>query len=157
MVSTSARCNVLKAANMIVGGLIGFKCTHGYPHTSRSAVKNQIAPTLKGLDMVVFQALKDFAIDIDVCAVMKKDQYFEDYYEEDEEESYYEEERDYTRKSTTMMSWGAKEVMTDHGGIHEWMGPVGWRGFKRDKVTWLNGSPKKFDELQVATVVVSIS
>lgn len=39
------------------GGLLGFTCTHAYPHTSYSSA-NTLHHTLKGLDMVVYQALK---------------------------------------------------------------------------------------------------
>lgn len=42
---------------MSPGGLIGFTCTHNYPHTSKGA-KQDMTRTLKGLDMVVFQALQ---------------------------------------------------------------------------------------------------
>ena len=133
------------------GGRIGFKCTHGYPHTSRSAIKKHISPTLKGLDMVVFQALRRITGDVAVCAVFdpKKDYY------EDEEEDACDSFSDNTEKKSATASWGPKEVMADHGGIGDFVDDFQWQGFERCKVTWLNGSPQKFEELQVATFAVS--
>lgn len=40
-----------------VGRLIGFKCTHAYPHCSQASA-DTLHHTLKGIDMLVYQALK---------------------------------------------------------------------------------------------------
>ncbi|KAF5672554.1 hypothetical protein FHETE_3688 [Fusarium heterosporum] len=56
------------------GGLIGFNCTHAYPHTSRSSVDN-LHHMLKGLDMVVYQALKRILGTAQVAAVVDDSQF----------------------------------------------------------------------------------
>ncbi|KAF5001951.1 hypothetical protein FGRMN_692 [Fusarium graminum] len=59
------------------GGLIGFNCTHAYPHTSRSSVDN-LHHMLKGLDMVVYQALKRILGTAQVAAVVDDSQFRRD-------------------------------------------------------------------------------
>ncbi|OAQ79361.1 oxidoreductase [Purpureocillium lilacinum] len=51
------------------GATLGFTCTHAYPHTSNSSVKD-LAHCLKGLDMVVYQSLLALAESARVTAVL---------------------------------------------------------------------------------------
>ncbi|KAF4963652.1 hypothetical protein FSARC_8357 [Fusarium sarcochroum] len=56
------------------GGLIGFTCTHAYPHTSKSSVDN-LHHMLKGLDMVVYQALKRMLSTVVVTVALDDSKY----------------------------------------------------------------------------------
>ncbi|KAF4445671.1 hypothetical protein F53441_10620 [Fusarium austroafricanum] len=55
-------------------GLIGFTCTHAYPHTSKSS-ENKLHHMLKGLDMVVYQALKRILGTAEVAALVDDEEY----------------------------------------------------------------------------------
>lgn len=55
--------------NAGLGATLGFTCTHAYPHTSNSSVKD-LAHCLKGLDMVVYQSLLALAESARVTAVL---------------------------------------------------------------------------------------
>ncbi|KAJ3507607.1 hypothetical protein NM208_g15937 [Fusarium decemcellulare] len=59
------------------GGLVGFTCTHAYPHTSKSSVET-LHHSLKGLDMVVYQALKRILGSARVSAVLDDAEWRED-------------------------------------------------------------------------------
>ncbi|KAK4039660.1 hypothetical protein C8A01DRAFT_16385, partial [Parachaetomium inaequale] len=59
------------------GGLLGFTCTHAYPHTSNSAATT-LHHTLKGLDMLVYQALKRLTGSVKVTHALD-DQLFQDW------------------------------------------------------------------------------
>ncbi|KAG8349991.1 hypothetical protein FVEN_g11798 [Fusarium venenatum] len=57
--------------------IIGFTCTHRYPHTSRSSYQ-QTQFMLKGMDMVVYQALRRNVGKVRVRAVLDDSQYIKD-------------------------------------------------------------------------------
>ncbi|KAM0388730.1 hypothetical protein ACHAQC_009382 [Fusarium culmorum] len=56
--------------------LVGFTCTHAYPHTSRSSHEN-LHKMLKSIDMVVYQALERLVGDVYIGAVLDDSQYVE--------------------------------------------------------------------------------
>ncbi|KAK5989672.1 hypothetical protein PT974_07927 [Cladobotryum mycophilum] len=58
------------------GRKVGFTCTHAYPHTAQSSLEH-LHLTLKGIDMVVFQALKRILGDARVTAVIDMQKYEE--------------------------------------------------------------------------------
>ncbi|KAM0549411.1 hypothetical protein ACHAPJ_009397 [Fusarium lateritium] len=62
------------------GGLVGFTCTHAYPHTAKSSLNN-LQHMLKGLDMVVYQALKRILGTARVTTVLDDKEYQELYWE----------------------------------------------------------------------------
>lgn len=55
-------------------GLVGFSCTHAYPHTSKSSTNN-LHHMLKGIDMVVYQALKRILGTAEVAALVDDEKY----------------------------------------------------------------------------------
>lgn len=59
---------------LYLGGIIGFSCTHAYPHTSRT-IGNDLEKGLKGLDMLVYQAFKHLAKSVRVVAMLDDKQY----------------------------------------------------------------------------------
>lgn len=60
-----------------LGGAIGFACTHAYPLTS-STIGEDLEKGLKGLDMLVYQALKHLAKSVCVVAMLDDEEYKED-------------------------------------------------------------------------------
>ncbi|KAI1062968.1 hypothetical protein LB507_005760 [Fusarium sp. FIESC RH6] len=52
--------------------MVGFTCTHAYPHTSSSSAKD-LRHMLKGMDMAVYQALKRILGDASIAAVFGSD------------------------------------------------------------------------------------
>lgn len=59
-----------------VGGHIGFYCSHAYPHTSDDAV---ILPDmLKGVDMVVMEALRRLNVEATIKPVLEIEKYREE-------------------------------------------------------------------------------
>ncbi|KAM5355088.1 hypothetical protein ACJ41O_001734 [Fusarium nematophilum] len=68
-------------ADFFTGGLVGFTCTHAYPHTSKSSL-GMIHHSLKGIDMVVYQALTRILGAAQVTAVLDKKKYQERLVEE---------------------------------------------------------------------------
>ncbi|RGP75161.1 hypothetical protein FLONG3_5845 [Fusarium longipes] len=70
---------------------VGFTCTHAYPHSSSSSVDN-LHHMLKGLDMVVYQALKRLLGDAGVGTVLDDHEYVEEQLEIKEMEREHQEE-----------------------------------------------------------------
>ncbi|KAM0337999.1 hypothetical protein ACHAPU_011462 [Fusarium lateritium] len=137
------------------GGLIGFNCTHAYPHTSRSSVDN-LHHMLKGLDMVVYQALKRILGTAQVAAIVddsqfKRDREQEWSYEPWKPEDLSPADKDIlkgkaaistTLKPTFTCGYDYHEVnYLDPGTIVDddeaWSTPV----YPRRSITWLDASP----------------
>jgi hypothetical protein len=161
------------AADFPTGGTLGFTCTHAYPHSSKSSIDN-LHHTLKGLDMVVYQALKRLAGFAQVATVLDDHSY------QDWMNGY-----SYNKKSKSNDGVGnVHESDTLLGKVLHT--PILWQDFNdeeqldpesvthhvrcdcdtkqceeqvysRQKVMWLNYSPgsKSFRELAVAFITVS--
>ncbi|KAF4954426.1 hypothetical protein FGADI_5292 [Fusarium gaditjirri] len=65
---------LLKNKHLMKEGLVGFSCTHAYPHTSKSSTGN-LHHMLKGIDMVVYQALKRILGTAEVAALVDDEEY----------------------------------------------------------------------------------
>ncbi|KAJ4308455.1 hypothetical protein N0V84_012090 [Fusarium piperis] len=123
------------------GGLVGFTCAHAYPHTSNSSRKN-LHHMLKGIDMVVYQALKRLLGSARVTAVLDDEGFKENNTEwvkwADEEE------RDHNCVGTSL--WPVltcdeyeEDRAVDPGTIE---GDFSRKpAFPRQDVTWLNHAP----------------
>ncbi|KAF5572387.1 hypothetical protein FPANT_13125 [Fusarium pseudoanthophilum] len=68
---------LLENKHLMKEGLVGFSCTHAYPHTSKSSTSN-LHHTLKGIDMVVYQALKRILGTAEVAALVDDEEYRHD-------------------------------------------------------------------------------
>ncbi|KAF4439201.1 hypothetical protein FACUT_4278 [Fusarium acutatum] len=68
---------LLENKHLMKEGLVGFSCTHAYPHTSKSSTNN-LHHMLKGIDMVVYQALKRILGTAEVAALVDDEGYRED-------------------------------------------------------------------------------
>ncbi|KAF5238711.1 hypothetical protein FANTH_10209 [Fusarium anthophilum] len=68
---------LLENKHLMKEGLIGFSCTHAYPHTSKSSTKS-LHHMLKGIDMVVYQALKRILGTAEVAALVDDEEYRHD-------------------------------------------------------------------------------
>jgi hypothetical protein len=140
------------------GGLIGFACTHGYPHSAKSAIQT-VLENLKGLDMLVYQALRRLSNRVNVLAVVHHDA------GSDEEEYEYE---DSDGEWRTHSSRPAIVPPAEHCYLTDLSGIVLQDSCKFDKKTkpedldfalnqviWLNGGPNSFAE--VAAVFATVS
>ncbi|KAF9771336.1 hypothetical protein IL306_011033 [Fusarium sp. DS 682] len=67
---------LLENKHLMKEGLVGFSCTHAYPHTSKSSTGN-LHHMLKGIDMVVYQALKRILGAAEVAALIDDEEYRE--------------------------------------------------------------------------------
>lgn len=148
------------------GGLIGFSCTHGYPHTSPSSIK-RLDRKLKGLDMLVFQVLNRLTGSAKVRAVLDAD---EDPFQRDEwdddlsstdsnggglaSESYLSEFLIATKLNDIIESEGFDAVSITHLVTYNGGQKKLRQAFYRTEVIWLNGKPQSFKELAVAFVAV---
>ncbi|KAF4341782.1 hypothetical protein FBEOM_4293 [Fusarium beomiforme] len=65
---------LLENKHLTEKGLVGFSCTHAYPHTSKSSTGN-LHHMLKGIDMVVYQALKRILGAAEVAALIDDEEY----------------------------------------------------------------------------------
>ncbi|EWY95012.1 hypothetical protein FOYG_04147 [Fusarium oxysporum NRRL 32931] len=65
---------LIENKHIIKEGLVGFSCTHAYPHTSKSSTNN-LHHMLKGIDMVVYQALKRILGTVEVAALVDDEEY----------------------------------------------------------------------------------
>lgn len=135
---------------------MGFTCVHAYPHTSNSSM-DDLHHMLKGIDMVVYQALKRLLGSARVTAVLDDEEYRENkeewmHYSDDEEGNY------------NCVSASLQPILTcegynedeavDPGSIEAnfGQGPA----FPRRGVTWLNHTPnsRTASELAVAFITV---
>lgn len=141
-----------------LGGGIGFSCTHAYPHTS-STIGNNLKKRLKGLDMLVYQALKNLAKSVRVVAMLDDKEY-------QEKMRMYADEHDSQDDAQTGKVGGGKALLgkTPHSPFlwedyedNSMGGPVAYGHYKRRKVTWLNcpSSPRPSAEFAVALLTVS--
>ncbi|RSL41587.1 hypothetical protein CEP53_012677 [Fusarium sp. AF-6] len=114
------------------GGLVGFTCAHAYPHTSQSSM-DDLHHMLKGIDMVVYQALKRLLGSAYVTAVLDDMKYLRDRsergYSDDEEANY------------DCVSASLRPVLTFPDGNQDEAAPDPSTAFPRQGVTWLNHAP----------------
>ncbi|KAH7166480.1 hypothetical protein EDB81DRAFT_285274 [Dactylonectria macrodidyma] len=151
------------------GGLLGFTCTHAYPHTSGSSMDN-LHHMLKGLDMMVYQALRQLTGAAKITTVLDeqdyKDNISEGQYtyqvkasldiESDDDEGLHE--------SHALIAKSLRPVVLsdDHDYESETLNPaeipVSHRNsdpmYPRRVVTWLNYAPnsRTYKELAVAFI-----
>lgn len=135
---------------------MGFTCAHAYPHTSHSSM-DDLHHMLKGIDMVVYQALKRLLGSACVTAVLDDTEYNQN----SEERRKYpdDEEGNYNCVSASLQpvltcEGYDEEKMPDPGTIADFgRGPA----FPRQDVTWLNHGPnsRTASELAVAFITVS--
>ncbi|KAM0441304.1 hypothetical protein ACHAPT_000613 [Fusarium lateritium] len=138
------------------GGLVGFTCTHAYPHTSNSSVGN-LHHTLKGIDMVVYQALKRLLGSARVTAVLDDDDYKESTSEwrmDSEDEDWRNSDciSDTLVPTFTCDDW-CEDEPPDPGAIeaHWQRGPT----FPRRGVTWLDHQPNSQTAKELAVAFVA--
>ncbi|KAF5535232.1 hypothetical protein FPHYL_13243 [Fusarium phyllophilum] len=67
---------LLENKRLMKEGLVGFSCTHAYPQTSKSSTNN-LHHMLKGIDMVVYQALKRILGTAEVAALVHDERFRE--------------------------------------------------------------------------------
>ncbi|KAF5025641.1 hypothetical protein F66182_2247 [Fusarium sp. NRRL 66182] len=91
------------------GGHVGFTCTHAYPHTSKSSL-NSLRHMLKGLDMVVYQALKRILGAAHVTACLDAQRYEAQRRERKQEEREY---QAYLRKKRPQAARARKQASLD--------------------------------------------
>ncbi|KAF5234134.1 hypothetical protein FAUST_7785 [Fusarium austroamericanum] len=157
---------------------VGFSCIHPYPHTSwLSASKTH--HMLKGIDMVVYQALTRLGYPVRVGVVLDDSSYVKDQLETKERErqrleekaknpknrawSYREYYDDSDFENTVCMSQKQRPVWTDDWYRDNSDDPylpdpvrqVG--GFARAKVHWLNHAPDKDTPKDLAVAVCSVA
>ncbi|KAL6414139.1 hypothetical protein AUP68_00655 [Ilyonectria robusta] len=145
------------------GGKLGFTCTHAYPHTSDSSIRN-LHHTLKGLDMMVYQALHQLVGNARVVTVLDDEEY-----QDQMRDRNYSPEDDASRGSSVT---GSRELLSKSlGPVYLWDdfdiegGPEdpatigsGYRDrdpiYSRRGVTWLNHIPlsRTHKELAVAFI-----
>ncbi|KAM6537934.1 hypothetical protein FALCPG4_003830 [Fusarium falciforme] len=136
------------------GGLVGFTCAHAYPHTSHSSM-DDLHHTLKGIDMVVYQALKRLLGSACVTAVLDDTEYNQNRQEQmmeysDEEEGNYDCVSASLQPVLTCEDYDEQET-PDPGTMADFgRGPA----FPRRGVTWLNHGPnaRTASELAVAFI-----
>ena len=157
------------------GGRIGFACTHGYPHTSGTAIK-ALANSLKGLDMTVFQALERINGDVHVQAALNVEKWYDELAEENE-----------AHNDSDIMTTSCAEHLTEGVYLSPELEPVISGGEAQDDqemnpesltcyrqepgahsysieevpyfpwtdVVWLNGQPQSFEEVAAFYIAVS--
>ncbi|KAK5062691.1 hypothetical protein LTR84_004765 [Exophiala bonariae] len=153
------------------GGLIGFSCTHGYPHTSPSSIPH-LDRRLKGVDMLVYQVFKRLTGSARVRAVLDASEYEEERRERLRDtmdcESSASGTGDELASETYLTDFlfaprlngmYEEEEMLDPTSITHFVsrnnGPEGREpAFFSEKVIWLTGKPQFFEELAVAFITV---
>ncbi|KAK3370022.1 hypothetical protein B0H63DRAFT_421762 [Podospora didyma] len=138
------------------GGRLGFTCTHAYPHATNSSARNEnIHRTLKGVDMLVYQALKRLTNSVQVTSVLDDEeyQYQQHIWESDDDEegddgtNDGEEDEDIATCQTTV--YVQKSLATARPVLHHedlrhyerYPDPAAFTNFQRQKVMWLNWAP----------------
>lgn len=156
---------------------MGFTCTHAYPHVSYASA-NTLHHTLKGIDMLVFQALKRLTS----ASSVKVTHALDDYLLRESEMEYDDNGNKIAEDSTQPPYVKAATIGTcirgpigldgldeesgypDPEDLHyygrELVGGVNWgnaKAYSRRHVAWLNHSPTKStpQEFAVAFLVVS--
>ncbi|KAL2675624.1 hypothetical protein Neosp_011814 [[Neocosmospora] mangrovei] len=151
----SALQKLFDCEHFLSDGLVGFTCAHAYPHTSNSSM-DDLHHMLKGIDMVVYQALKRLLGSACVTAVLDDSEYNQATHEwrmdcSDDEEGEY----DCTSDSLqpVLMSEDYEEGETpDPGTIADFgSGPA----FPRRGVTWLNHGPNHRTATELAVAFIT--
>ncbi|PLN86495.1 hypothetical protein BDW42DRAFT_158595 [Aspergillus taichungensis] len=73
------RSLVQEPSFMKEGGVIGFYCSHAYPHSSALA-KIQLPSALKGSDIILYSIFKSLGMEVDVLPILDIDPFHESYY-----------------------------------------------------------------------------
>ncbi|KAK2052717.1 hypothetical protein LY76DRAFT_583010 [Colletotrichum caudatum] len=123
------------------GGRVGFTCAHAYPHSSRAAAKG-IHHGLKGIDMLLYQALKRI-----VGAHAVRVQTALDVTDDDEQDARDPEEETKHRGKSFIADPGSP---AQHGEMDYDSGDVRTIGRKAMDVTWLNHKPCRSDNRELA-------
>ncbi|RSL63556.1 hypothetical protein CEP54_005155 [Fusarium duplospermum] len=137
------------------GGLVGFTCAHAYPHTSQSSM-DDLHHTLKGIDMVVYQALKRLLGSARVTAVLDDTDYMQNRSEgmmdySDDEEANYDCVSSSLQPVLTCEDYDEEET-PDPGTIADFgQGPA----FPRRGVTWLNYAPNARTATELAVAFIT--
>ncbi|KAF5661724.1 hypothetical protein FCIRC_11750 [Fusarium circinatum] len=175
---------LLENKHLIKEGLIGFSCTHAYPHTSKSSTNN-LHHMLKGIDMVVYQALKRILGTAEVAALVDDEKYrhqqqrripetFESdkkcwlkYTPDEPEPQITEVQQDILDNKLAIglaprpavVFWHEWNTNLDPAGVRAQYGP-GWetdrsRFYPRQDVTWLNGPPGREVSKELAVALIT--
>ncbi|UZP40620.1 hypothetical protein NXS19_008436 [Fusarium pseudograminearum] len=149
--------------------LVGFTCRHAYPHTSRSSHEN-LHKMLKGMDMVVYQALKQILGHVTVGTVVDDSEFVKKQFETEEEEresgrAYYELDNSYL-VDTVCITETPVSVMAGQPRHKEWddydptaANPTNIAHrhrreseYRREKVNWLNHAPDEQTPKEVSDI-----
>ncbi|KAK4457367.1 hypothetical protein QBC42DRAFT_236506 [Cladorrhinum samala] len=138
------------------GGMVGFTCAHAYPHRSR-ATAGTLEDNLKGIDMLVYQALKQLLgpnADVRVTDVVD-DEVLDDYLND----------RSPSEPKDAVGNMPLQgPYLNDHYSEFDAVDPAklkdhGHSGWDRQNVVWLNYHPleeQENQELAVAYITVSV-
>ncbi|RSM00093.1 hypothetical protein CEP52_009324 [Fusarium oligoseptatum] len=127
------------------GGLVGFTCAHAYPHTSKSSM-DDLHHMLKGIDMVVYQALKRLLGSACVTAVLDDAEYLQNRAERgfsDDGEANYDCVSASLRPVLTFQEYDENEE------------PDPSTAFPRRDVTWLNHAPNSRTATEFAVAFIT--
>ncbi|GKU05049.1 hypothetical protein FLAG1_07809 [Fusarium langsethiae] len=158
--------------------IVGFTCTHAYPHSSTSSIEN-LHHMLKGLDMVVYQALRRILGDASVATVLDDSKYVEEQLQNKEWEREYQAgqktqnpestkpvEPFYTFDKSALENTVCMSEVPSSALLH---GPYDWdcglldpttieghcystSSYNREKVNWLNHPPDAYTSKELAVV-----
>lgn len=166
-------------------GLVGFSCTHAYPHTSKSSTNN-LHHMLKGIDMVVYQALKRILGTAEVAALVDDEKYR--HCEQESIPEMIEWKKDHRLKYNPHLpepkiTQAEQDVLDDKLAIgtapkpalvfrhsyekrldpaevglqHEYSRKTRGKFYPRRDVTWLNGPPDSEVSKELAVAFVTVS
>ncbi|KAK2033580.1 hypothetical protein LX32DRAFT_500080, partial [Colletotrichum zoysiae] len=130
------------------GGRVGFTCAHAYPHSSRAAAKG-IHHGLKGIDMLLYQALKRI---LGAHAVRVKRALDVTY--DDEHNARYPKEKIRHRGKSFIADPGspAQHGVVDYDHNEKDVRIIGWRAMD---VMWLNHKPGESDSQELAIAYIT--
>jgi hypothetical protein len=131
------------------GGRIGFACRHGYPHSSKIAIPT-VLENLKGLDMLVYQALRRLSRTVHVRAFV----HFERSEWDESTDSEGSSQSEAVPPVELCYLSKLEGVVFGHDYDQDRQTTADELGFPRKKVIWLNGRPGTFTELAAVCVAV---
>ncbi|EWG41439.1 hypothetical protein FVEG_03561 [Fusarium verticillioides 7600] len=175
---------LLENKHLMKEGLVGFSCTHAYPHTSKLSTSN-LHHMLKGIDMVVYQALKRILGTAEVAALVDDEEYRHDeqesiteriewkkenwlkYQPDQPEPQITEAEQDILDNKLAIgrplrpavYFWHDYDNRLDPAEVNAQYGPD-WQTdrrsfYSREDVTWLNGPPGKEASKELAVAFIT--
>ncbi|KAH6989720.1 hypothetical protein BKA56DRAFT_467443, partial [Ilyonectria sp. MPI-CAGE-AT-0026] len=158
----------LPKGNPYLGGIVGFTCTHTYPHISRASIP-KLHHALKGLDMMVYQSLLRLTGNARVAAVLDDEEYQADLREcralSPDRVSQATESEDaakFHERDASLATHPCPTIFWDVPFQDEHVDPaeIGWddgAAFPRCRVTWLNHAPNSQTSLEVAIAYNTVS